>query len=1194
MKRMSLAALLAITTVLIGLADMVGWIAHIPMLISVVPGYVYMVFNTGLCLTLCGIALFCRDQSPRQQHPVTNICATITLFIALVTFSQYIFGASLGIDQLFITGWMNDENPFPGRMGLNTCIALTLTSTAILLMPLARSRWIGIIVQACIFLVLILGLTAFIGYVLKLGFLYSWFQYTRMAIHTSFCFALLGFGMAITWSNSDAYLDLYKGNEDKKILVISGIIVLLVASVSGLSGFSTSTKQNEAVLGNYLKQTLQNRIGLFESAMNRPIAEMGQIRKSENLAALVGRSDSSQQSADLVTSELFTQSHSAIEVRDKAGNIVYAKGNWVENPDYAFSLKLPYNAQLLWKDGFTLKLTTDLIIKRQRAGTVSAEWALDGLNQLFANGDFFVCSMGGSHLTCLPRASDASVKIFSSRSGQDLLSAAAGGMKAEMIHGKDVNRENVMALYQPVNSLNLGFVYKAATATIYQPMRNQLEIVAPLILVTIGFGMFLLYWQVLPLLRKVLRSEKRAHESSIRLNAVVNHVAEGIMTISADGSIETFNPVAEKTFGYKKAEVVGKKFDILLPDSLANKSHMAISTNTSNKVMEISGRKKDGTVFPMEYAVSEMEIDGKHSYVGIMRDITERKAAEEKLQESEYRFRLAFDSAATGMSLVSLDGRWLKVNPILSRITGYTENELLSMRFQDITHPDDLELTMQKRDQLLSGGMSAVELEKRYYRKDGALIWVLLNISLVRDKNNNPQYFIAQTQEVTQKKKEEEELSYQAYYDALTGLVNRNHREQSLDMAISSALRNQKNFAVFFIDLDHFKQINDTLGHDVGDELLKIVADRLKNSTRLTDVAARLGGDEFILILNGINTAEAAASFAEKIIGIIIQPIKIKGHELYMTMSIGISFFPNDGVDYESLIKSADLALYRAKGKGRNNYQFCTPEMNNEITDRLKFKNALQVALDKKEFHLDYLPKLEAETNKIVAVEGLLRWKNEQFGDVAPSKIIPVAEESGMIIPLSEWIIGSACEQGKIWQSMGMQSLNVAVNVSSRQFKHPGFTESALTALKKTGMSAYHLELEISESLLMQDPEYSLRMIRALKDIGIQVTMDNFGTGYSSLVYLHRFSVDRVKIDRTLIQQMTLNSWHASLVSAIVTLARDLGIRVAAEGVETQAQFDLLRSYGCSEIQGFFISKPLSLSDATQFLTNTNKAKSLP
>jgi diguanylate cyclase (GGDEF)-like protein/PAS domain S-box-containing protein len=552
---------------------------------------------------------------------------------------------------------------------------------------------------------------------------------------------------------------------------------------------------------------------------------------------------------------------------------------------------------------------------------------------------------------------------------------------------------------------------------------------------------------------------------------------------------------------------------------------------------------------------------------------------------NEKKFRLAFDSSPIGMALLSLEGNWLEANKVMCEILGYSEEQLLKKDFKSIIHPDDVIEESNLTRQLQEGKIPFYQLEKRFLKNNNEITWILMTKSLLRNDEGKPLSYIVCIQDINDKHKTENELSYKAYYDTLTGLFNRNQLEHSLESAISIALRLQKRFAIFFIDLDHFKQINDRLGHDTGDQLLKIVGERLKHNIRQTDIAARLGGDEFILILNGISNAESAAVFAEKIMAVLIEPIKVKEHELLITSSIGISFYPPDGTSYKELLKSADLALYKAKENGRNNYQFCTPEMNSEIKEKISFKKALQVALDNEEFHLVYLPKVNMKRDTIKGFEALLRWKHKEYGDVSPNKIIPLADEMGIMNQLSEWIIKTAIEQAKVWQQYGStQPTKIAINISAKHYFENTFVDNLLRTLHKAHLAPECLQLEINENLIMRDPNYSLRIVRELKRNGIEIIIDNFGTGYSSLNYLQQFSVDYIKIDRHFTQSSHTDDQRVLFLVAIVDLAKNLNIKTLAEGVESPDQIELLTRIGCDEIQGFYISPPILAEEVPGFL----------
>ena len=430
----------------------------------------------------------------------------------------------------------------------------------------------------------------------------------------------------------------------------------------------------------------------------------------------------------------------------------------------------------------------------------------------------------------------------------------------------------------------------------------------------------------------------------------------------------------------------------------------------------------------------------------------------------------------------------------------------------------------------------------------------------------------------------EERLSHMAYHDPLTGLANRNKLEQFINHILVSSRRHQQEFGLIFLDLDIFKNINDSLGHEAGDLILQIIAERLSSVVRSTDMVARLGGDEFVVLITDIKKTESIAIIANKILESIKEVIVVKGNEIYLTTSIGISLFPCDGQNIQILMKNADLALYRAKEHGRNNYQFYTLEMTSKAQEKMALQNALGHALAKNEFVLNYQPKMDIKTRKITGIEALLRWKNNEYSMITPDEIVALAEESGLIIPVSEWILHTACKQLKIWHDMGFTSLTIAVNCTTRQFKHATFMDDVISIISSVGLPPHALEIEVTEEMMMQESETMLRVLYALEDLGVQIVIDDFGTGYWSLNNLQSLSVDKIKIDKSLIRRVTEDETSATITSAIIAMTKKLGISAVAVGVETREQYELLAREGCSEIQGYYLAKPLTEDSMTNFL----------
>ena len=461
-------------------------------------------------------------------------------------------------------------------------------------------------------------------------------------------------------------------------------------------------------------------------------------------------------------------------------------------------------------------------------------------------------------------------------------------------------------------------------------------------------------------------------------------------------------------------------------------------------------------------------------------------------------------------------------------------------------------------------------------------------------------YLLRTMQAFESVRKSKKEIHHLAFYDALTNLPNRRLFSDRLQQAVESARRNNHLMAILFIDVDNFKRINDSFGHSIGDKLLRTVACQLVTSLRSCDSVtrehdeeqvsvSRLGGDEFTVLLTHVKKAEDAARVAKRIIDAVSVPFLLGDEEVVVTPSIGISVFPYDGDDVEELVKNADTAMFHAKEKGRNNYQFYTNSMSATTFERLSMENALRRALERKEFQLYYQPKIELETNRAIGLEALLRWNHPDMGMVSPLDFIPLAEESGLIVPIGEWVLRTACEQMRYWQNSGMEPLRVAVNLSACQLRQAMLTQLVRRILDETGIAPRWLELELTESVIMDDIQNSSVVLRELKNMGVHISMDDFGTGYSSLSLLKRLPLDTLKIDQSFVRDITTDPDDAAIVDAIISLAHNLRHRVIAEGVESQEQLDYLRSRRCDEVQGFLYSKPQPADLIAPWISEFNK-----
>ena len=564
-------------------------------------------------------------------------------------------------------------------------------------------------------------------------------------------------------------------------------------------------------------------------------------------------------------------------------------------------------------------------------------------------------------------------------------------------------------------------------------------------------------------------------------------------------------------------------------------------------------------------------------YLGTNTDIADLKRTEETLRASEARFRSYFELPLVGIALTGPDKRWWEVNDRLCELLGYRRSQLLRLSWAELTYPEDLAADLAHFERVMSRRVDGYSLEKRFLRQDGSLLYASVSTRCVRRANGVVDYFVTVVQDITERKQAEEHIQHLAHYDALTGLPNRALLGDRLQQAVLRAGRDHSQVGVLLVDLDHFKRINDTLGHSVGDQLLREAARRLQESIRQCDTISRQGGDEFAVVLPDLGDSDEAARMAQRILDQMAEPYRLDDHELHIGCSIGISLCPRDGRSAENLLKNADNALYRAKDAGRNNYQYYQSGATVVARERLSLENSLRHAVERRQLELYYQPKWDFRAAAITGAEALIRWNHPELGLLPPARFIPIAEDSGLVLSLGEWVLRTAVSEiGQLHQN-GWSRLRVAVNLSARQFRQCDLTDLVQGLLAETGFEPSCLELELTEGILMHHTDDNIAALRAFKSMGVRMAIDDFGTGYSSLSYLQRFPVDLLKIDRSFVTDLPANTNNAAIVDAIVTLAHGLRLEVVAEGVETVEQLEFLRAHGCDEGQGYYFGRPLPL-----------------
>jgi diguanylate cyclase (GGDEF)-like protein/PAS domain S-box-containing protein len=684
--------------------------------------------------------------------------------------------------------------------------------------------------------------------------------------------------------------------------------------------------------------------------------------------------------------------------------------------------------------------------------------------------------------------------------------------------------------------------------------------------------------------RTDITESKRSETALRKLGRALEQSPASVVITSIDGIIEYVNPKFEEVSGYSAEEAIGQNPRILKSgDTSSGEYKIMWDALLAGKEWRgvFHNKRKDGTIYWEAASISPLRDEAEKitHFIAVKEDITAKKRAEDQLRMNA----TVFDTTSEGIMVTDANRLIKTVNPAFSRITGYQAEEVIGRTPKLLSSGRHNEaFYRQLWSSVLQSGYWSGEIWNR--RKDGSVYPEWLSIAAIKDGKGLAKEYVAVFSDISKHKQDEEKIRYQANFDALTGLPNRSLLTDRLSQEILTANREEWKLALLFIDLDQFKVVNDTFGHVIGDELLQMVARRIRQCVRQGDTVARFGGDEFVILIQDVNDLEVPALVASKLIAEVTRSFTLYERDIFVGASIGITVYPDDALTPDTLLRNADMAMYKAKELGRNNYQFFTASMQRQTIERQQMEQDLRQALQRNELELYYQPVIDTRSNRVSSVEALLRWNHAKKGCISPGQFIPLAEDSGLIGPIGEWVIKQACSQLAQWQRYGHDQLSVAINLSSRQRELGLESDFLEQVLQETGLKAKSVTLEITESLLMRETDESVAWLSRFKALGVRLSVDDFGTGYSSLSYLKRFPVDVVKIDRSFVKDLPDDKDSISLVRTIIAMAHSLNLDLVAEGVETASQRAFLTEEGCSMQQGFYYAKPMSVKALDKWL----------
>ena len=976
----------------------------------------------------------------------------------------------------------------------------------------------------------------------------------------------------------------------QRITLVAGIILVVATLLVSVAVFIVMQRHTaEVQLSKSLQSALQNGVQRtqaeisagFDRAMliaSRPLLIDQIQRVNANTSG-----DAARRAVNKAAQALLPTGLTSIALFDKNGRELARAGTFIKKSALTVPLDFPGRVQLMWDGQLLLHAVVEMKQTGHVVGKVMTEMSLPATMSAFKDasrlgktGDLALCAPLGPKMQCFPTTRYPHVLTLSQRLPKGNLLPMAHALTGEtgFVTSRDYRQHEVVAAYAPVGNLGLGMELKLDRAELYAPVWNQLRYLIPLLLVVFIIVQLLLRWLLFPLVARLVRSEAE----TLRFKNVIDCTLDMIFMFDPESLRFVYlNQGAVLNMGYSREELLEmmpyQLRSLMSEPEFRQLIAPLLSGEQASLHHETVYRRKDGTVFPVDTSLQLVrDSDGSRLFVAVVRDITERKKTEDALQLAA----MVYQNSSESMTVADSKGAIISINPAFTKVTGYTLEDVIGRNSSILSsgrHERSFYQSMW--NEINTTGHWRGEIWNRH--KNGELYLEWLTINTIYHDDGSINRYVALFSDITQKKASEDLIWQQANFDTLTGLPNRHMFYDKLVQGIKKSHLANLSMALLFIDLDNFKEVNDTMGHNMGDLLLIEAARRIGDCVRESDTVARLGGDEFTVILSGIRDLNRVNVIAQNIITRLAAPFQLLQETGFVSASIGITLYPNDARDIDTLMKNADQAMYSSKKSGRGCFNYFTLDLRKVAQLDTRLGNDLRNALPGKQLTVYYQPIVELATGKLCKAEALLRWQHPELGMVSPMQFIPLAEKSGLIHEIGDWVFREAARELKRWRAMFAPGFQISVNVSPVQFRHGwGDGESSwLGQLRAMDLPGQGLVIEITEGVLLNAEINVTKQLLSFRDFGVQVALDDFGTGYSSLAYLKTFNIDYIKIDQSFVRNLENDPDDIALCEAIIVMAHKLGLKVIAEGVETGQQRDLLTTYGCDYAQGYLYSRPV-------------------